>query len=163
MLLKNVCLIKQRKVGDNSKTPVRGSKPQGSITQLSINVLQNEHHDLKQDVVKLQADIVEKDDQILELLHSINKQQQWCRQSNIEIVGLPEAPNENPKTLMVEIAKHAGLELSFDEIEFAHRVQPFQSTPKRPKPLVIKLKDRITKDRILACGKLKVSQQRILD
>ncbi|VVD01974.1 unnamed protein product [Leptidea sinapis] len=204
------CLIKQRKVGYNSKTPVRSSKPQGSITQPSINVcnpseisdllphleelldkklktikeeivaviknsllkqikdevkamssqfnliqesyqvLQNEHHDLKQDIVKLQADIVEKDDQISELRHSINKQQQWCRQSNIEIVGLPEAPNENPKTLMVEIAKHAGLELSFDEIEFAHRVQPFKSTPKRPKPHVIKLKDRITKDRILS-------------
>ncbi|VVC99956.1 unnamed protein product, partial [Leptidea sinapis] len=59
-----------------------------------------------------------------------------CRQLNIEIVGLPEAPNENPKTLMVEIAKHAGLQVSFDEIEFAHRVQPFKCTPKHPKALV---------------------------
>ncbi|VVC93979.1 unnamed protein product [Leptidea sinapis] len=112
------------------KDEVKAISSQFNLIQESYQVLQNEHHDLKQDVVKLQVDIVEKDDEISELRHSINKQQQWCRQSNIEIVGLPEAPNENPKTLMVEIAKHAGLELSFDEIEFAHRVQPFKSTPK---------------------------------
>ncbi|XP_045502922.1 uncharacterized protein LOC123699918 [Colias croceus] len=132
------------------KDEIKAMSSQVKNIENSYQILQNEHCDLKQEIIKMRADITERDNQITELHNSLNKQQQWCRQSNIEVIGLPELSNENPKLLITEIANHAGVKLSAEDVEFAHRVQPFKSIPNRPRSLVIKLKDRNVKDRILS-------------
>lgn len=118
--------------------------------EVSHNTLRNEHDDLKKDYDKLKQSVLDGDKRYLELQMQLNKQQQWARLANIEIVGLPETPRESPIDLAIKIAKHAGIELSPDNIESAHRVQPMQKADGRPKPIVVKLRNRMLKDQILS-------------
>ncbi|KAL4720894.1 hypothetical protein ACJJTC_002936 [Scirpophaga incertulas] len=46
--------------------------------------------------------------------------------SNIEIVGLPETPNESPVNQAIKIASHAGVQLQPTQVESAYRVQPMK-------------------------------------
>ncbi|XP_046976428.1 uncharacterized protein LOC124542528 [Vanessa cardui] len=112
--------------------------------------LRFDYENLDEKCKKLEARITQTDRKVSELQKQINNQQQWARMSNLEIVGLPELPKESPINLVIEIAKHAGVTLKYEQIEFASRVQPMQSKPGRPKTLVAKLKNRELKDAILS-------------
>lgn len=89
-------------------------------------------------------------ERILELENSFNAHQQWLRINNLEISGVPQLPNESVTGIAIEIAKHAGVALKPEDIEFANRVQPARPLDGRPKNIVIKLKQRRSKDDILS-------------
>ncbi|KOB61932.1 Zinc finger DNA binding protein, partial [Operophtera brumata] len=116
----------------------------------SHNSLLNNHVNLQKDFDGLRKQVQESDCQISELRVQLNKQQQWVRMSNIEVIGLPETANESPSELIIKVAKHAGVILLAEQIESAHRVQPMQKVDGRPKPIVAKLRDRILKDQIIS-------------
>ncbi|KAL4711717.1 hypothetical protein ACJJTC_003484 [Scirpophaga incertulas] len=73
--------------------------------------------------------------------------------SNIEIVGLPETPNESPVNLAIKIASHAGVQLQPTQVESAYRVQPMKRVAGRPKPIIVRLQSRILKDQIISVGR----------
>lgn len=110
----------------------------------------DENEDLRKTLDTLQTNLIEDRDKINELQSQINKQQQWARMSNIEIVGLPESPNESAADLVVAIANHAGISLQRNQVETAYRVRPMKKVEGRPKPIVAKLQTRMLKDQIIA-------------
>lgn len=112
--------------------------------------LHNENEDLKKDLSSLRDRVCESENQVSQLRAQIGKQQQTARLNNLEVVGLPQTSNESPTNLIIKIAKHAGVDLQLNDIEFAHRVQPLMTVQGRPKPIVAKLKDRKLKDEILS-------------
>lgn len=118
---------------------------ESSHTKLSDdhNLLRKEFDNLKK---KSEAD----GDKMLDLQSLINKQQQLARSSNLEIVGLPETPNESAAEIVVKIAAHVGIQLQRTQIESAHRVQPMRKIEGRPKPIVVKLQTRLLKDQIIS-------------
>ncbi|KAL4708871.1 hypothetical protein ACJJTC_014393 [Scirpophaga incertulas] len=118
--------------------------------ELSHTKLQNDHESLKTSFETLLKQSSENKNRIDELQGQINKQQQWARMSNLEIVGLPETTNESPIDLVIKIAKFAEVSLQPTHIESAHRVQPMHRGGGRPKPIVVKLQTRMLKDQIIA-------------
>lgn len=116
----------------------------------SHNNLLKEHQNLRNNHDDLCKKNQLHENHIGELRRQLGKQQQWARINNLEIVGLPETSGESPVELVIMIAKHAGVKLSAEEVESAHRVQPMQKVEGRPKPIVVKLRDRLMKDKIIS-------------
>lgn len=112
--------------------------------------LQIEHAALKRDFDSLQKKTLEEVDKITDLQGQLNKQQQWARMSNIEIVGLPETPKESPVDLALKIASHAGVLLQPAQVESVYRVQPMKKIDGRPKPIVVRLQTKMLKDQIIS-------------
>lgn len=118
--------------------------------EISHTKLLGEHETLKKDFDILEKKNAMDSSKILDIQAQLNKQQQWARMSNIEIVGLPETPNESAVALAVKIASHVGVQLQPSQIESAYRVQPMQKVEGRPKPIVVKLQTRMLKDQIIS-------------
>lgn len=116
----------------------------------SQNKLRMEYDILEKKYNELESLALKSESELSDLKAQINKQQQWSRMTNIEVMGLPETKGESPINIIVNIAKHAGVNVKPEEIEFANRVQPMQQKSGRPKSLVAKLKSRDLKDSILS-------------
>ncbi|XP_063831022.1 uncharacterized protein LOC135080265 [Ostrinia nubilalis] len=80
----------------------------------------------------------------------LNRQQQRDRLLNLEITGIPEAKTEELPIIFQQIATISGVSLSADDFEHINRVQPKQPVKGRPRSIVVKLKNRIHKDNIIA-------------
>lgn len=82
------------------------------------------------------------------------RQDQWVRLQNIEISGLPENKEEQTVDLVLKIAEHVGVPTKREDIEFAHRVQTQQhNNSNLPRNIVARLKQRSTKDAIVAAAR----------
>uniref|UniRef100_A0A1E1WIH3 FP protein C-terminal domain-containing protein n=1 Tax=Pectinophora gossypiella TaxID=13191 RepID=A0A1E1WIH3_PECGO len=99
---------------------------------------------------KVESEIAILRSTVNDLQYRLHQQQQWDRQQNLEVTGVPESKNENLIELTIKIAKLAGVDLVREDIIHAVRIQPLVSNPKRPKSIVIKLNNRTHKDKILA-------------
>ncbi|KAL0810686.1 hypothetical protein ABMA28_010015 [Loxostege sticticalis] len=80
----------------------------------------------------------------------LNRQQQRERLLNLEITGIPEAKNESLHTIFLKIASTSDVVLTANDIEHINRVQPKKPIQGRPRSVVVKLKDRVIKDNIIA-------------
>lgn len=71
---------------------------------------------------------------------------QYSRNMNVEIQGLPVAPNEDLETVVEDIAKCLEVEVSKDDIDVAHRV------PTKEKDqfiVIVKFRTRRARDSLL--------------
>lgn len=105
------------------------------------------------DLKEIQKDVSEAAvlrDEIKELKYEIKQQQQWDRLLNLEISGLPEIKNEDLYAIVAKIALHAGVTLNKDDVINASRIQSRLQNTGKPKNVIVKLRNRITKDNILA-------------
>lgn len=120
-----------------------------SVTESHLS-LQNDHVKLREEfnTLNLRNHLLE--DNLRDLHLQYCKQQQWARQQNIEVVGVPELKNENPLDIIIKISQHAGIKLDCQDIDFANRVQPTKKVDGRPRVIVAKLKNRHTKDSIIS-------------
>ncbi|XP_039763825.1 uncharacterized protein LOC120636417 [Pararge aegeria] len=132
------------------KSEIASLSSEFSQLQASYSQLQIENDHLKNDLRVLQERIDASDDQVSDLRAQFGRQQQQARINNLEIVGLPQTSSESPVDLVLKIARHAGVELKQGDIEFAHRVQPQKTITGRPKPIVVKMKNRLCKDNLLS-------------
>lgn len=121
-----------------------------SQLQASYNNLHHENDKLKNDLLSLQERVDASEEQVLELRSQIGRQQQQARINNLEIVGLPQTSSDSPTDIVLKIAAYAGVELRHEDIESAHRVQPQNAVAGRPKPIVVKLRERMCKDKLLS-------------
>lgn len=80
----------------------------------------------------------------------LNRQQQRERLLNLEITGIPEAKNESLQAIFLSVANHSGVTLTSEDIVHINRVQPKQIVKGRPRSIVVKLKNRVLKDNIIA-------------
>ncbi|CAG4968234.1 unnamed protein product [Parnassius apollo] len=78
------------------------------------------------------------------------RQEQWARQLNVEVVGVPEIKNENLTNIVLSIAEKAGVVLSAGDIESCTRVQSKDPVKGRPRNIIIKMSSRIHKDNLIA-------------
>ncbi|XP_073958444.1 uncharacterized protein [Choristoneura fumiferana] len=101
-------------------------------------------------IQELEKMVTASEERILQLEKDFGSHQQWLRMNNLEVSGVPELANESPSDITIQIARHAGVTLQPDDIEFAHRVQPVQTQTDRPKNIVVKLRRRSLKDKILS-------------
>lgn len=116
----------------------------------SHSKLRMEYNALEERYIELESLVLKSETEISDLKAQTNKQQQWSRMANLEIMGLPETKGEALCDIVIKIAKYAGVNLRPEEIEFATRVQPLQQKTGRPKSLVVKLRSRDLKDSILS-------------
>ena len=116
----------------------------------SHNTLQSEHEKLIAEHNNLKTQVSKLEDSVSELTCQFSKQQQWVRQQNIEIIGVPELNNEDIPGIIIKIAKHAGVSLHHHDIEFTNRITPRQNIKDRPRVIVCKLKNRLLKDSIIS-------------
>lgn len=93
---------------------------------------------------------------------NIEKQEQWGRRSNIEIIGLPERKEENLLNTISKLAAFA--KCSFNpqsDIDFVTRVAHMNKDIKTPRPIIVRFLARHKKDEFLShlkkCKDLKAS------
>lgn len=113
--------------------------------QESLDFFGKEQKDLEKRV-----DIITKNNKTSEqIILSLNQQvnllqtglntiQQRERMSNLEIIGIPDKPNENLSEYLLSIAKYADVQLSAQDIEFTTRIQPRLTVPGRHKVIIAK-------------------------
>lgn len=99
---------------------------------------------------KVESDINLLRSSVSKMQIELNEYQQRERQLNLEIFGIPESRNEDLIDITIRLANYAGVDLKHDNIIHATRIQPLVKVPDRPKSVVIKLRNRIDKDNILA-------------
>lgn len=87
---------------------------------------------------------------IQELKHEIQQHDQWERVLNLEINGVPETKNEDLLDITIKIAKYAEVDLQPEDIAHTTRIKPRQNNSGHPKSIIVKLKNRLHKDNILA-------------
>lgn len=128
-----------------------------SVVKESLCFYDKEQDDLKKRVNELST--VSKSNnsensamrQQIDNLHSeLNTLQQRERKQNLEIMGVPEKTNEDLCNYLINIAKHAEIQLSSQDVEFITRVQPYTKVPGRPKTIIAKLKSNSLRDCILS-------------
>lgn len=104
----------------------------------SISVIQSDINGLK----SLNDDIQ---------LH-IQKQEQWGRRSNIEIIGLPEKTGENLLNIVSQLGSYAKCPVNPQtDIDFVTRVaHKSKDVKKKPRPVIVRFLARHKKDNFLA-------------
>lgn len=97
-----------------------------------------------------ETDIVELKNRYTIISTELKARQQWDRLLNLEVIGVPETNNEDLVKVLTNIAKFVDVNISLSDIEFANRIQPKQPKPGAPRTIIVKLKNRVVKDNILA-------------
>ncbi|RVE40802.1 hypothetical protein evm_014547 [Chilo suppressalis] len=109
---------------------------------------------------KIQTENTNLDNQIKILQGKINsmeeaslKQEQWSRLQNLEIIGIPEADNENLPDMMIIMAKHLKVSLEFQDLDFVHRVQAKRPVKGKSRNIVVRFQNRSKKDAFLSAAR----------
>lgn len=128
--------------------------------QKSLSFILEEHTSLKRQLDNTNADNAVLNERcgtlevrLAGLERDIIQQQQWARLQNLEIQGVPEETAESLPDVITKLADHIGVPLLPDEIEFVHRVQPRRSISGRPRSIVLRLRQRATKDKLLSAAR----------
>ncbi|XP_028167257.1 uncharacterized protein LOC114357709 [Ostrinia furnacalis] len=112
-----------------------------------LKVVKSENSSLKKDLASCTS-------RIKHLEEECSRQQQWTRLQNIELVGIPENKLENTTDVATKIFKHIGVNITPDDMEFAHRVQPRRpASAGRGRAIIVRLKQRAIKDQIIAAAR----------
>lgn len=112
----------------------------------TIKKLQTDNNNLNNQIKILQTKINSMEEASL-------KQEQWCRLQNIEIVGVPESSDENLPKIVEDIAKHLGVPLAQQELDFVHRVQAKRQVKGKPRNIIVRFQNRMKKDTILSSAR----------
>lgn len=118
------------------KTTVENSKKE--IKELKAEQLQ-----LKKENMELAKELEVMKRNVIEI-------KQYSRKNNIEIKGLPLAPNENLQTVITEIGNKIGIQIAPSDIDVIHRVP----TKDKNKPnVIVRFTTHSTRNRILTAAK----------
>nr|XP_022906224.1 uncharacterized protein LOC111418022 [Onthophagus taurus] len=102
----------------------------------------------------LSRQLVEKNGEILNLSTQLNQMEQYVRNKNLIISGIPLMQNENCKDIVMKVAAQLNVVLDPDEVDVAHRLK----TNKNTTPLIIaQFTRRSSRDALLAKKKLVVT------
>lgn len=86
----------------------------------------------------------EKDLKIKNLQEQLGNLEQYTRNHNIEICGIPHRPQEDCREIVGKLAKELQVDLRIDEIDIVHRT--FTSNKSIPPPIVAKITTRSKRD-----------------
>ncbi|CAH0729112.1 unnamed protein product, partial [Brenthis ino] len=105
----------------------------------------------------VQKDLLSTQKTIAELKAQNNSHDQYSRQNNIEISGIPTKKGENVYTILNDLCATVGFQLSDHDIDSIHRVRPYPSSrtesnnePTRPASIIVRFCQRRRKDQLIA-------------
>ncbi|CAH2088132.1 unnamed protein product [Euphydryas editha] len=144
MLCKDVTLSLERCHERLDELGVSVTKSESRIKVLEDN--QKEVMDLKSTLSQMQSEM--------------NIQAQSALRNEFELAGIPEKPNESLHHIVLLAARKVGVELEDRDIDSISRVGPrilststSQVDAKLPRPVVVRLLRRLTRDQILKAAK----------
>lgn len=82
----------------------------------------------------------------------IEESEQYSRRNNIEVIGIPETPNEDPNLIVKKIGEVIGIPIEERDLDDCHRV-PTQR--QGPKPLIIRFVSRKLRNKVITKSKEK--------
>lgn len=124
--------------------------------------LQNENKEMRNETSVIMNSLSEVQKENRELKKKIDEMEQYSRNANVEILGVPETPSEMVETIVGVIGQKLQVNIVKTDIEVAHRI-PTNST-QYPKPIVVKFKDRKVRDLVIEkARKTKLKAKDLLD
>lgn len=91
----------------------------------------------------------------VKLQQQVNDLEQYSRNYNIEIQGVPVHPGENVYNIVVETSRFLGADVRSGDIEFCHRLRKSDRHPNKPPAIIAKFYSRQIKQEILGGKKEK--------
>lgn len=91
----------------------------------------------------------------LKLTTKVNDLEQYSKNYNVEIQGVPMTQGEDVYCIVSNIACYLGCEFHVSDIEFCHRIRNSDKVPNKPPNIIAKLYSRRTKEQFLASRKNK--------
>lgn len=101
-------------------------------------------------IVSLESKLSEVQAQNRMLTLQINMNDQRDRLMNLEIVGVPENPEEKPINIVLKIAELSNIKVDPTQIVYANRITPKTKIEGRPRIIIAKLTSRVLKDNIIS-------------
>lgn len=106
----------------------------------------------------VQKELIKAQETIFELRQENNLQDQFSRQNNIEISGLPANKGENLMSTLHDLCTIVGFKLCDTDVDTIHRVRPYlgvtgaggNKQPARPPSVVVRFTQRRRKDQLIA-------------
>jgi Baculovirus FP protein len=96
------------------------------------------------------------------LSSKVNDLEQYSKNYNLEVQGIPEQDNENTYTIVTAVANKLGSNITEDDIEFCHRLRKSVRNPARPASIIVKFYSRQIKEIVLS-GKKRYKELRASD
>lgn len=128
------------------------SEQYDTIKKLTDNQVE-ELKKLKAENGSLRGDVKLLESKLAHIEEDKAKSEQWARIQNIEVVGVPEDKNESLPGIIMQIAKHTGVSLQPQDLEFVHRVQAKRRVAGRPRVIVARFRERSVKDQLLSAAR----------
>lgn len=106
-----------------------------------------ETKNLQKQVEQLLENNNEKDKQIKNMEEQIGNLQQYTRNQNLEIFGVPETHDENCKDIVFKIARELQVDLKCEEIDVSHRIR--SAKPNTTPSIVARITTRTKRDLLI--------------
>lgn len=119
----------------------------------------NENHQLKSKILLLEKSVNIKEKTINDLEAKIVILDQYSRNKNIEIHGIPSADGENCKSIVTKIAKELNINLLDSDVDVAHRLK-LNHTNKQM-PIIVQFTSRSIRDTFINKKRLTITNKNI--
>lgn len=90
---------------------------------------------------------------VIALSNKLNDLEQFSRNKNLEIHGVPELKNENLLKVFENICAHVNFDVNVDKVDYIHRIQ--NRNTEHPKPILIRFTSRLVKENMLGAVRVK--------
>ncbi|KAI5651676.1 hypothetical protein NE865_00013 [Phthorimaea operculella] len=156
---------KTTKVSENSKhfdssqvaEKLKGIKEELASYRDAFDYFDKQFDDLKKSVAEkdekinyLQKDNLELHGVVKELTHRLGSIEQFMREDNIEVNGIPENRSENLTSTLIKIGETVGFPLADNDIQNITRVAKLDKKNSRPRAVIAKLRNVRQRDSFLA-------------
>lgn len=128
-------------------------KAQLDILQDSVKFMSDQYEDFKDSVhaiinenKALKAECTQLRETVNNLADRLNMMEQYMRDSNLEIQGVPEFKTENVVNVIKQVAKVVSVKLLDEDILSCTRVAAMNKKGQRPRAIVVKLKSSRCRD-----------------
>ncbi|XP_050679265.1 uncharacterized protein LOC126975419 [Leptidea sinapis] len=128
-LVSEICLLREGMAKLQTEFTSHFETLSEKLQNYNTRILKLEEQEKENSVLKIE---------VSELKRQLNQQAQLSLNSELEIIGLPETPNENPFHMVLTTATKIGMKLEEADVNFASRAGPRHSSGKndsRPRPL----------------------------
>lgn len=104
----------------------------------------------KEKIVKLKSENEALINDIRDISFRLNALEQYTRQENVELSGIPENKSENIVKTVMQLSKVVSLNLQENDVLSAFRIRKLDATSSRPRSIVVKLRSTRIRDDLLA-------------
>ena len=108
---------------------------------------------IQKELSALKADVSKMAEKIDDIADAIEELQQYSYGFNVKLLGIPELETDETalKTSLLcsKIFREMDAEISIQDIDIAHRVNPRKQVPNRPRPIVCKFTRRLAREQIM--------------